>query len=107
MTVTPDQMIGFLRDTAEAGLRCPTAVELAQAFGSVPYAAALGTLAKRGLLTVYVYGKNWRVVEIDGVRTAPPPHGGEPYRVLNADGDNWVTHNRMQKPLPINRRAGW
>ncbi len=90
-----DLIIDFYRAAADAGRRCPTAVEHMQEFGMLRLGEAPTDLARRGLITsVEIYGKNWRVIEIDGKRTAPflprDGHVAKPYRIINKDGDNWV-----------------
>lgn len=68
---------------AQIADRCPTNAELEKRLGSVPFEATPSELARQGYCVVYLYGKCYRVVEIDGHRTAPPPaHYGEPYKVI-------------------------
>jgi hypothetical protein len=48
-------------------------------------------LTRQGRIVVRIYGKNWRDVTIctgpnAEKTTMPPPHGGEPYMVINATG---------------------
>lgn len=90
-----DHILDFYRAAAREGRRCPTKVEQAQAFGAIRFDESLAELARRGLITkIEIYGKNWRVVEIDGMRTAPfmpkDGHIAKPYRIIDKAGDNWV-----------------
>lgn len=73
--------MGLLRDAAEAGVRCPTNPEITKILGRLPFECTPTELARKGLITVEVYGKNWRVVEIDGKRTMEAPSGGRPYLI--------------------------
>jgi hypothetical protein len=81
------------------GKRCPTNAEIAAdlnksgltkpiAATSVP--GVFRQLIRRGMVTVRVYGNNWRDVVIlqgtnAGKATLPPPHGGKPHIVLDPD----------------------
>lgn len=86
----------FERAAAE-GLRCPTNTEIAAHLrgrgyrttgtGSVPDVTR--RLISQGRIVVRVYGHNWRTVTIcsgpqAGQVTLGPPHGGLPYRLLEA-----------------------
>lgn len=89
-----DAILEFYRAAAREGRRCPTQFDQRSAFGTIRFGESPGQLARQGLITrVEVYGKNWRVVEIDGLRTAPyiPKSGkGLPYRVIDKTGDHWI-----------------
>lgn len=79
-------VLAMLRDAAAAGLRCPANHEIraaAYAHGlTFPIECYPSELAYAGRIRVEVYARNWRVVEIDGLRTMEPPRGGEPYKVI-------------------------
>lgn len=79
-------VLSELRRAARQGLRCPTNAELrdmAVSAGVRPtangYPSDLAYLRK---CRVEVYGQNWRVVEIDGMRTAEYKPGAVPYVVI-------------------------
>lgn len=75
-------------DAAEKRVRCPTNEEFLWAgsrHDSVP------NLARRGLVRILVYARNYRVVEIlsgehAGKSTKPPAEGGRPYRIIDSGG---------------------
>lgn len=88
--MTPEEIIlDILRDAARKGERCPTNGRLrvlAKQRGltnGVPVDCIPSELAHRGLCRSEVYSQNWRVVEIDGMRTQECPRGGEPYKVID------------------------
>ncbi len=74
-------VLQVLRQAAAKGLRCPTNEEIEQQTGAMHFSETPPQLALAGLLTVEIYGKNYRVIEIDGIRTAAAPEGRKPYRV--------------------------
>lgn len=88
--VLADFLFTNLEEVALAGRRCPTKDELRELFNEKGYsnpALSLAHLVEEGRVRIEVCGRNWRVVEIlsgpnTGVRTAPTPHGGAPYRVI-------------------------
>lgn len=84
----------LLRAAATAGERCPTDPEIGDhLYGlglNYPADARPSALAARGLLRSEVYARNWRVVEIDGMRTKEPPTGGAPYRIIDGAGSRYV-----------------
>jgi hypothetical protein len=99
-----DYVFSALEEAAAAGERCPTNIQLATflnqrgferaAGSSIPQ--IVGRLAKQGRVVVRIYGKNYRDVlictgEHAGRITQPPPHGGAPYLMLDAQG---------RRPLP-------
>jgi hypothetical protein len=79
-------MVEFLREVARKGERCPTSTEIGAALIRAGLQSSAScrvpVLARRGLFKVEIYGKNWRVIEIDGLRTMEPPFVGVPYRVI-------------------------
>lgn len=85
-----DFILTLLRDAARNSRRCPTNDEVANALIGAGYGNTLNVslLARRGLFRIEVYAYNWRVVEIDGMRTAPCPHkhSVRPYRVIDTGG---------------------
>ena len=92
------------------GRRCPTNAEIADDLNKSglikPVAAAsipgvFRKLIQRRLVTVRIYGHNWRDVVIikgphAGKTTLPPPHGGKPYRILSSTS---MSGRRTTKPL--------
>lgn len=82
----PSYVLLILRTAAKKKKRCPTNEEIRQELlsrgFSFPSYCFPSSMAKHGLLKVEVYGKNWRVVEIEGHRTMESPIGGNPYRVF-------------------------
>lgn len=89
-------IFGVLVRVATQGRRCPTNAEIANELQELGLKAAtggisalMGQLALAGRIVVRVYAKNWRMVEITsgaclGMKTLPPPRGGEPYTVIDA-----------------------
>jgi hypothetical protein len=79
-------VVDFLREVARKGERCPTSPEIGAALIRAGFQSSasyrVSVLARRGLFKVEIYGKNWRVIEIDGMRTKGPPFIGTPYRVI-------------------------
>jgi hypothetical protein len=79
-------VVDFLLEVARKGERCPTSTEIGAALIRAGLRSSAShrvpDLARRGLFKVEIYGKNWRVVEIDGMRTMEPPFVGAPYRVI-------------------------
>lgn len=76
-----------LRGYAKRGERCPTNEQLSRdlmkQFGHpLSHWHAPAELAYLGLLRTEVYAKNYRVIEIDGMRTAEEPAGRKPYLVI-------------------------
>lgn len=72
-----------LVEAARVKVRCPTNDYFSH--------GAVAALAHAGWIRIYVYARNWRVVEIitgphAGARTAPPPRAYACYRVLDAVG---------------------
>lgn len=84
-----DVVLDMLRTAAREGRRCPTNPELRDALHKqglgLSVSAIPPALARDGLLRIEVYSKNWRVVEVDGFRTAEDPRGGEPYKVIEKE----------------------
>jgi len=82
---------------ANEGRRCPTNADIANdlnasgitksvAASSIP--SIIQRLIRRGLVTVRIYGHNWRdVMILEGTHAAkatlPPPHGGKPYIIID------------------------
>ena len=51
----------------------------------------LSDLRTAGRIRIGVYGRNYRVIWLDGKSTAPPPFPNSgPYRVLDKAGDHWL-----------------
>jgi len=77
-----------LSEAAIMDSRCPSNPELVEA--GIPAATSvIGKLARQGEISVEVYGRNYRVIEIHegpakGQRTAECPWGGKPYKVITA-----------------------
>lgn len=103
-----EAIFDWIVETARAGGRCPTNPEISDRFPAIgDGAGVLPGLARDGRLIVRIYGRNWRDVEITtgpakGLRTAPPPHGGQPYRVIERDGPP-----RGGVPLAVRRGRPW
>lgn len=92
-----DLVFGILERAAGEGRRCPTNFEVAaelnamltntrRAGTSIP--AIMQVLVRRGLLTVRLYGGNYRDVVIlkgphAGKATLGPRHGGPPYEIID------------------------
>lgn len=89
MAITEEQaVLAILRDAAQRGVRCPTNPEIAEAlikfgFPTWPKEARVHELAYAGFLKVEVYDQNYRVVEIDGMRTKAARPGWQPYAVIS------------------------
>lgn len=94
---TPALLLEWLRDLARNNQRAPTEDQMRTEFGNAGK-AMLRSLVSDGTVTrIEIYGKNWRVIELDGLRTAPyiPKYGkGLPYRVIDKAGDHWLAHGR-------------
>lgn len=96
LTGAEQLVLDLLIAAAREGRRCPTSGEIYDAMleAGAPgggWKAIVPDLARRGLIVVEVYGRNYRVVEIRqagpyyGKRTAPAPqHYGAPYAVIGA-----------------------
>lgn len=95
-----------LLDVAKSGARAPTRFELQRMFGGDVF-RAMRFLTAAGRLRIEVYAKNWRVIEIQGHRTARPPFKGapRPYRVIDQHGDSVCGKRVPQHPLPESKRA--
>ncbi len=80
-------VLHYLHREAKAGRRCPTNDEMRDICNlrdlSLPIDCNIAKLAHRGFLISEVYALNYRVIEIDGHRTAPPPEGGKPYKIID------------------------
>lgn len=108
MNIAPDHrdavVLKFLADAVVAGRRCPTNPEISIALDEqdvrVPGGVngALKRLARAGHITVWVYGRNFRQIRINGGAdpmcagvanprlTADPPPGWAPYLVSDTRG---------------------
>lgn len=79
-------VLALLLSMAKAGKRCPTTDQIRDICGKegfpVPIDCTVSELAHRGFLISEVYALNYRVIEIDGHRTAPAPGGGPPYKII-------------------------
>lgn len=85
------ELLDWLREVARNGARCPTNPEIgARGFGT----NTLPSLARAGLLKLEIYQKNWRVIEIDGMRTEEPPECGKPYMTIDGDGKHKFVPSR-------------
>lgn len=87
--MTVDDVLDWYRDFARRGVRAPERDEHKTMFGN-RHDWNLTTLAKKGLLRIEISGKNWRVIEIDGMRTAEHNPPWFVYRVIDKDGDRMV-----------------
>lgn len=68
-----------LRTCARNGERCPTRGDLnGYDKGLLP------VMAREGFFTLEIGGRNWRVIEIDGLRTREPPDWKPLYRISSA-----------------------
>lgn len=92
-----DVVFGILERAASEGRRCPTNIEVAneinfllkntrRAATSIP--AIIQALVRRGLITVRIYGHNFREVVIlegplAGKTTQRSPDGWEPYIIID------------------------
>jgi hypothetical protein len=91
------RLYALIEKAASEGRRCPTNAEIATHFrqtGVAKHATPSGIprlinqLIRRGLITVRIYGNNWRDVIIlqgrhAGMTTSPPPHGGKPHLIID------------------------
>ncbi|MBX3504450.1 MAG: hypothetical protein KF895_03150 [Parvibaculum sp.] len=92
MTPAQQRLFDTLVQAAVDGIRCPTNGEL-RAYKE------LSSLCRAGFVRSEVYEKNYRVVEITsgvhaGKRTAEHPGGRRPYRIIDKNGDQWVTRGK-------------
>jgi hypothetical protein len=112
------RVYAVVEGAAMEGRRCPTNAEIAAnlnasglrksvAASSIP--GVFRELIRRGLVTVRIYGNNWRDVMIlqgphAGKVTQPPPHGGKPHIVIDKAErerrDKGVTKRREDLPWP-------
>tara|TARA_R110000737_G_scaffold91450_1_gene123880 strand:- start:763 stop:1095 length:333 start_codon:yes stop_codon:yes gene_type:complete len=76
----------ILLQAAKAGERCPTRDEMSSKLMNAGYPASkniVSTLAKLHQIRIETYGKNFRVVEVEGLRTAEPTYKhAKPHRIL-------------------------
>ena len=89
MTPAQQRLFDTLVQAAVDGIRCPTN-------GDLRAYKELSSLCREGFVRSEVYEKNYRVIEIlrgkhAGKRTAEHPGGRKPYRIVDANGDRWVT----------------
>jgi len=91
------RVYALVERAAAEGRRCPTnakiAADLNKSGLTKPVAASsipgvFRQLIRRGLVTVRIYGNNWRDVVIlqgphAGKATLPPSHGGKPHIVID------------------------
>jgi len=91
------RVFGIVERAASKGHRCPTNPEIAAKLNESGLTKAIAAssipgvfrqLIRKGLVTVRVYGHNWRDVLIlqgphAGKATLPPPHGGKPHTVID------------------------
>ena len=89
----------LIEQAAANGDRCPTNVTIAAALNksgsnnsiaasSVP--SILQRLVRSGMITIRIYGHNWRDICIlsgphAGKLTMPPPHGGKPHTIIDLE----------------------
>lgn len=90
-----DVVLDLLRAAAAAGLRCPTNEALraslrAAGYLGLPAEMVPSELAERGRLRVEIYGRSYRVIEIDGQRTAAAPNPGAPWLIFDAAGRHQI-----------------
>lgn len=81
-------VLAILREAAIAGRRCPTNPQIhkeliRRGYSSWPAPLKPSELAYRGLIKSEVYANNWRVIEIDGHRTAEAPNGWQCYLIID------------------------
>jgi hypothetical protein len=93
-----DCVFALLEQAAGKGARCPTNPDIAthlrtRGFPAVPSSIPSITrkLVEISRIVVCIYARNWRTVTIctgplAGKATMPPPDGGKPRTVLDADG---------------------
>ena len=91
------RVYALIERAAAEGRRCPTNSDIAANLNNSRLTKAVAAssmpgvfqqLIRRGLVTVRIYGNNWRdAVILNGPHarkaTLPPPHGGKPYTVLD------------------------
>ena len=75
---------------AKKGERAPTTPQL-QRLGIRDPSGTAVRLALKGVITIYVYGSNWRVIKIKcgsakGCKTKDSPGGGPAYFVVDEEG---------------------
>lgn len=86
----PGFTLDLLAEAARNNRRCPTQAQVREAahaagYTGVPIRSTIPELAYMGKCKVEVYGKNYRVVEIEGERTRAAPAGHKPYLVISKD----------------------
>lgn len=59
-------------------------------------ARAIVRLARQGEWTIKISGHNWRVIECGKKKTAPPPLPWRVYRIIDKDGDHWLTRQEVE-----------
>lgn len=87
--LTVDDVLAWYRDFARRGVRAPKRGEHRQKFGT-RHDWQLTTLARKGLCRIEISGKNWRVIELDGMRTAEHDPPWFVWRVIDAQGDRMI-----------------
>jgi hypothetical protein len=91
-----EHIFSILEEAAASGMRCPTNPTIADHLAKKGFPVAATTipsilrrLIRDGRIIIRVYGGNWRDVTLctgaeAGKSTLPPPHGGNPYTILDA-----------------------
>lgn len=85
---THDDIFSYVLGYCQSGDRAPTAQHLISKFGAKANSMLI-ELAYEGRLCIEIYGRNWRVIDIKGLRTAMPKDGVQCYRRLDKGGDYW------------------
>lgn len=78
---TADAVYAWLLEIAKKGERAPTLDQIAFQFKGGP--SRVAALAREGRIRIEVWAHNWRVIEIEGLRTMKAPTGNKPYRVVD------------------------
>ena len=117
-----EAVLDILRAAATNKERCPMNEQIImmlkdQGYGGLPWGLRPSELARLGYIRVEIYSHNWRVVEIDGLRTAEPPRKigvppVKPHKVLDgAQEREWVnkrlgTKNAVKQALSLAPPSG-
>lgn len=81
------KILAMIWDACQSGTACPTNAEIRDEVGTVPFPLTPAELARKGYFTVEVYGKNWRIIEMNGKRTSRGPYKiTTPHLVIDQKG---------------------
>ena len=95
---TPQRVFEYLLHYCNQGVRAPTRDEVTADLGHMT-SPIVTLLALDGLITIEIFGRNWRVFEINGKRTAEDPSGGAPQRRFSKAGpERWVNGKWIPAP---------